>query len=181
MWYLIISTIIWLIVSFVTIIKVEDSDTCGSIIFITTVVLALVPFINMCFGIHTNNYYEETICKITGLELHNSIKQNVDGSFVLGTGYVKGSSSMELKYIFFSETQYGKKMEILPATNVYIKETNEEEPKLKRINSISYRNANWLDKLWDKNQTKIYFNKNEIGKILVVPTNTIKIEYNVEI
>ena len=180
MWYIIISCIIW-VIAFAFACVVNDEDISCAIISIVTAVLLFAPFVNLAVGLQSEEQYEEVVYEITGLELHSSTEEHFAGAFILGTGVVQGETSTNLKYVFFSNTQYGKKMEVLDGTNVYIRETDEETPKLKIIKSRRYKNANWLDKLWDSKQTKIEFGTVEHGKILVVPTNTIKIDYNVEI
>lgn len=180
MWYIILSCIIWIIILILVALR-YDEDVGSAIITIVTFILLFAPAINLAIGVQSEEQYEETIYEITGLELHNSVEEQLSGAFILGTGAVQGETSTKLKYVFFSNTQYGKKMEIIDGTNVYIRETDEETPKLKVIKSRRYKNPNWLDKLWDSKQTKIEFGTIEHGKILVVPTNTIKIDYNVEI
>lgn len=156
----------------------EDIAAILSVIFM---IMVFAPLVNWCVGVTETEVYEEVVYEITGLELHSSTEQYVEGAFILGTGVVHGGSSAELQYVYFANTQYGKKLVVLKESNVYIRETDEETPKLIAIKKKKYKKANWLDKLWDSSQDIIEFGTIEEGKILVVPTNTIKIDYNVEV
>lgn len=156
-------------------------DDVAAILSVIFFIMVFAPVVNFAFGLTETETYEEVVYEITGLELHSSNEQYLEGAFILGTGAVHGGSTTELQYVFFANTQYGKQLTTVKGTNVYIRETDEETPKLISIKKKKYKKANWLDKLWDSSQETIEFGIIEEGKILVVPTNTIKIDYNVEI
>lgn len=122
--------------------------------------------------------FEERLYGIEGLENVIETKESISGKFILGCGGVNGSKNTKMKYYYFKVNDYGKALEELEATSseVYLKETNTEEPCLIQV--------------WDIYKTgKIYKflfgndieTKKEKCKILVVPEGTIKIDYNVEI
>lgn len=178
--YILLCVIILLILGFIFFNIMWEDDASALLCFIF-MIMALAPVVNCAVGIYDSEPYEEIMYEITGLELHSSTEQYIEGAFILGTGAVQGGSTTDLQYVFFANEQYGKRMVTLKGSNVYLKETDTETPKLVSIKRKRIKKANWLDKLWDSSQDIIEFGIIEEGKVLVVPTNTIKIDYNVEI
>lgn len=116
--------------------------------------------------------------EIYGLEYKTEISQFANGVFVLGIGGYHSGTSTNNTYYFFSVTDYGKKLEKLDGshTSVYIKETDEEKPCLKKI----------IEKHKFEGFAKFLFGEyggvdTIKGYIITVPTNTIKIDYEVNI
>ncbi|MBR2507690.1 MAG: hypothetical protein IKB70_12585 [Bacilli bacterium] len=178
--YILLSIVILLVLGFILFATMWE-DEASTLLCLVFMVLALAPLVNCAVGVHDSEPYEEIVYEITGLELHSSNEQYIEGAFILGTGVVQGGSSTDLQYIFFANEQYGKRMVTLKGTNVFLRETDTETPKLISVKRKRIKEANWLDKLWDNSQDIIEFGTIEEGKVLVVPTNTIKIDYNVEI
>lgn len=81
-------------------------------------------------------------------------------------------------YYFFSVTDYGKKLEKLNGNNldIYIKETDKEKPCLKKIEE--YRKFYRFEKFMFGEFGGVGVTK---GYNITVPTNTIKIDYEVDI
>lgn len=170
------------LVAFAAAALIDDEDTCVSLLAVLILILVLTPMINQIIWKGETSSYEEIAYEITGLELQSYENEKLSGSFILGSGYVSGSRSIELQYIFFANTEHGKQLKTVKGTNLYIRETDEETPKLINIKTKIRRKANWIDQLWGHNKgEEIVYGTLDKGQILVVPTNTIKIEYNVEI
>lgn len=122
--------------------------------------------------------YEVKQYDIQGLENKVEVEKDAFGVFVLGIGYAESEENKIEKYYYFKVTEYGKQLESVNIndTQLYIKETNEKEPCLVHI--------------YEKETVNNWFYKNFFGssesktlkaKQLIVPENTIKIEYNVDI
>ena len=116
--------------------------------------------------------------KIQGLESNIETKQETFGAFVLGCGFVNSNSDTDLKYYYFKVNDIGKQLESIEidkTSNTYIRETDDIEP------CLIYR----YEKRRDTGFCKWLFGgiemEHKVAEILVVPTNTIKIEYNVDI
>ena len=175
MWWLIfiIAFVIGIILSW------YEEDLCA---LICVLLIAFIIFIGL--GGISNVYkivvkeYEKEQYKIQGLENNITTTQNTNGAFVLGFGYINSNTKEEMKYYYFKVNDIGKKLETIEITNnsdTYIRETDEIEP------CLIYRYQETINKgFW-----KWLFGENrhsdKIAEILVVPKNTIKIEYNVEI
>ena len=145
------------------------------------VLLAIVTFIIGEQGWETTEITTK-IYNISGLEIQMKDKAEFNGAFLLGCGSITASNSNEIRYIFFSNEEDGKQLQTLPIKNTYLKETNDLVPQLIEKKTVSQRAANVLDKLWGREEEILQ--REHIGTkktILVVPENTIKIDYNVTI
>lgn len=126
--------------------------------------------------------YQTEEYKIIGLETNKIQESHFNGYFMLGCGFINGESKGKMKYIYFANTNYGKQLKYIDVDNVYIKETDEEEPKLLKIETEIHRKTNWIDRgFGHKKGEEIVTGKKIKGYILVVPKNTIKIDYNIDI
>lgn len=179
MGWLVISIII--IVISMIIIGIETNSIVEGIlkgllvgIMISMLVIALFCIV-AAFNQQEIGTYEEKQYEITGLENKTNTESNINGSFLLGFGYVSGSSSEKMKYYYFRTDENGKKLESIDGTDIYIKETNEESPCLVYKYQECVNKGFWK---WLFGEEK---NKYIDAKILVVPEDTIKIEYNVDI
>lgn len=186
MWYIIISLIIIIFVG-ILITKIFDDGELGAIsAIIAMFILGFIPIANSVIYTGEETEYQQVVYEITGLEFKTELKEKsgLTGAFLLGSGFATGSSetSKEIYYVFFANTQYGKQLQTIQGENIYIKETDDESPKLVKIMRSGMRTANIIDILWGhKKGEKIETTATEQGQILVVPTNTVKIDYNVEI
>lgn len=180
MWYLI--SIVFLICVIIISIKAKldfwEIIECGFyLIFIWLILTFALYGMASCFTIQTKTY-EEKQYDIQGLENNIITSKDTNGAFILGFGYVNSDTKETIKYYYFKVDEIGKKLETLEITNnidVYIRETNEIEPCYLYIYEIRKPNSFWKWFLGD------FENENKIADVLVVPENTIKIEYNVEI
>lgn len=175
MWWLIF--VVAFVFGFILSWKEEDFYPLLSCLFIALIVLVALGGISNVHKIVVKEYEEEQY-KIQGLENNITTSQNTNGAFILGFGYINSSTKEEMKYYYFKVNDIGKKLETIEITNnsdTYIRETDEIKP------CLIYRYQETLNKgFW-----KWLFGENrqstKIAEILVVPKNTIKIEYNVEI
>lgn len=158
-----------------------DDDTASMVTILVFLVLVLTPEINNFAFVSEPVEYQEVECTITGLELIDTERTKINGAFILGTGTIVGSNSSNIQYVFFANTDYGKQMRTTDTNTVYLKETDEEEPKLINIKEKKVRKTNWIDYLWGNKEDEKVVTDELKGQTLVVPTNTIKIEYNVKI
>ena len=158
-----------------------DDDSATTVVILIFIVLAATPIVNIFIGVSEPIEYQQTECTITGLELIDSEEDKFKGTFILGAGTVSGSKSAKIQYVFFANTDYGKQLRTTDTQKIYLKETDEEEPKLISIREKRVRKLNWIDYLWGNTGEEKVLTDMLVGQTLVVPTNIIKIEYNVEI
>ena len=146
-------------------------DYC--IMFFCIYILSLITLSIFTVDVGTKT---EVLYEIYGLE-SNKETESSSNSFVLGCGILKNSSTTKIKYYFFKETTKGKILKSIVAenSNVYIKETNERNPCLMKEYKIKKQNKLFELLFWKMDL------KTEKSTILIVPENTIKIEYNVEV
>ena len=171
----IILTIIALIVAIIKGIHEQNFEYTVALLFIYLMVIGAIFIIGLAVGQKTINTYEEKQYNIQGLENNIEIKQEMHGHFILGFGSVSSKTEQEMKYYYFKSNKKGKQLKSVKASNVYIRETDKQKP--------------CLIKEYEEKEFTGFFkfmfgtcnNKVEKNKILVVPTNTIKIEYNVDI
>lgn len=179
MWYCIISILIVVVVFLLASKFTYDEDLIFGITTITIIFLFFIPMINYAIGRYTVDE-EHKLYNITGLELQNQENSSFYGSFVLGCGTVAGQTSQQLQYVFFSNEEYGKQLQTLPFNGTYLKETDDETPQVIELRTVIKKKVTIIDELWGKNKDyEVGLEKTK--HILVVPTNTIKIDYNVEI
>ena len=174
MWWLICLTAI---IVGVCIAIFYDEDFGLGIITVVLFGILILFVIRLCY-IDIVEEYEIEQYKIQGLENNITTNQSTNGAFILGFGYVNSQTKEEMKYYYFKVNDIGKKLETIEISNnsdTYIRETDEIEP------CLIYR--------YQKTENKGFFkwlfgkceNETKIAEILVVPSNTIKIEYNVDI
>jgi len=180
MWYFLISVFIMIVVLFITCAKCEDGELQMGIITLVFIILVAIPIINLMVVKYNVREIQEVQYTITGLEFQENVNDELKGCFILGSGKIEANTVRELKYVYFINTEYGKQLHSSEASKVYIKETDNEAPKLVTIKRIAWRYANIIDKLWGHDDI-IENGTTVVGEILVVPTNTIKIDYNIEI
>lgn len=177
---IILSTIIGIIASKIgdDLDKVENFiagfATTGLILICIVAILATIAIFNRTTG----EEYEVEQYKIQGLENNIETKQETNGAFVLGFGYINSSTSEKIKYYYFKVNDLGKKLEskeIYNYSNTYIRETNKTEPcliyKMQETKNEGFWKILFGEDIWTGRK----------AEILVVPENTIKIEYNVDI
>ena len=158
-----------------------DEDFASSICVLLFFVLLTTPMINQTIGVQEPFEYQEELYTITGLELKNESSTQLNGHFILGTGYINGSNKDKLQYVFFANTEYGKQLKTTDTNNIYLRETDDEEPKIINIKQKRIRKTNFIDLLWGNKNEEEIVRDDLVGQIVVVPTNTIKIDYNIEI
>ena len=158
---------------------IYGEDSAGIIAGSFIISILLTFFIYVLGSIGANMYgiidtYEVKVCDIQGLENNIDTKEYVKGAFILGCGYIDGGTEQKMKYYYFEVTNRGKKLASTD-TNVYIRETDETSPCLIYEKSKTHFTGafQWL---FGENE-----NERINAEILVVPNNTIKIEYNVDI
>ncbi len=175
MWWIII--IIGMIIGTIYSWRDEDFTPLMCIVFIALIIVLLLGGLSSCFQVVVREY-EEKQYNIQGLENNITTSQKTSGAFVLGFGYINSETTEQIKYYYFKVNDIGKQLETIEIgnySNTYIRETNEIEP------CLIYR----YQETKNKGLFKWLFGEerepNKIAEILVVPENTIKIEYNVEI
>lgn len=179
MWYCIISVLIVVVVFLLASKFTYNEDLVFGIATITIIFLPFILIINYTVGRYTVDE-EHKLYNITGLELQSQENSSLYGSFILGCGTVTGQTSQQLQYVFFSNEKYGKQLQTLPLNGTYLKETDDETPQVIELRTVIKKKVTIIDKLWGKNEDyEVGLEKTKY--ILVVPTNTIKIDYNVEI
>ena len=176
MFYFILSIILSTLIGILCYYRSYDEDLGFSIGVIIFIVLMAVSLFNNFIG-YTEVEYEKVVYEIEGLELQN--EETVNGNFLLGTGYI--TSSNKIQYIYFAKTEFGKQLKTEDASTIYLVETNEKKPQLIEKRKQKIRKTNFIDKLWsEEEENKILLDILE-KKILIVPENTIQIEYKVEV
>lgn len=149
---------------------------CG--MFLWLIFIAIMSGVSLTSSEVVGEPWEIEQYKIQGLESNIETEQETFGAFVLGCGFVGSDSDTDLKYYYFKINDIGKKLESITIdnnSNTYIRETDDTEP------CLIYR----YEKRKDTGFCKWLFGgiemEHKVAEILVVPTNTIKIEYNVDI
>ena len=135
--------------------------------------LILIPFIN---SFVTNVTEQEIIVtKIYSCD----VAAVADGRFILGTGILYQSP----QYYFFKEKDGGYILDRLPAALTVIKECEDVAPHMEQTVTRSYRTANWLDRMFGhtKGEKILVTEVSDNLRTLVVPLNTIKMEFNINI
>lgn len=114
---------------------------------------------------------------IKGLQYQTEKESVSEGVFLLGFGEYKSGTKTHHTYSFFYMTEFGARLTYIDDEKyeVYIRESDEEEPNVKPLYEVKEFDGK-LEKLYGENR-----NQKEIGRIITVPTNTIKIDYNVSI
>ena len=169
--FLIVAIIIGYIIG-----KINYEEGLG-VAFAILIAIIIILIANSICGTPIEEY-EVVQYSIQGLENNITTKQETFGAFVLGCGFVNSETNEDMKYYYFKVNDLGKKLESITITNysnTYIRETNDIEP------CLIYR----YTKCKNEGFLKWFIGENEKSfkeaTILVVPTNTIKIEYNVDI
>ena len=145
-----------------------------TVLFVIVVLLNILSFI---FAKQVKTY-EKKQYDIQGLENNIITNQETNGAFILGFGYVDSETKENITYYYFKVDKLGKKLETINIDNyseIYIRETNDMKPCLIYVYE-KYENVGVFKFLLGK---KDYESK--VAEVLVVPENTIKIEYNVEV
>lgn len=175
MWWIII--IIGIVIGIILSMRDEDFTPLMCFGFIALIIVLLLGGLSSCFQVVVREY-EEKQYNIQGLENNITTSQKTNGAFVLGFGYINSETTEQIKYYYFKVNDIGKKLETIEIGNnsdTYIRETNKIEP------CLIYRYQETKNKGLFKWLFGEERNPNKIAEILVVPENTIKIEYNVEI
>lgn len=176
MLYCILTLVLAILIGVITYMMTYDDENgfaAGMSIFIISGVILLI---NNNIGAEERPY-KRTAYEISSLEVINST--NYTGAFILGTGSVGSSQSM--KYVFFINDENGKQLKTINAEGVYLIETNQETPKLQEEVKQFVRKTNWIDTLWGTTEKEKIMLETIEKQTLIIPENTIKIEYNVEI
>lgn len=97
---------------------------------------------------------------------------NVNGRFVLGTGYIESKNY----YYFYINTDKGLKAEKIEANNVYIQETDEVSPRI-IYQYHKYIYPEWYKKLFVANSNP----HGDVTTIIKVPTNTVTTQYIIDL
>lgn len=176
MFYFVLSIILSILIGILCYYRSYDEDLSFSIGVIIFIVLMAVSLFNNFIG-YTEIEYETVAYEIEGLELQN--QEELTGNFILGIGYVENSN--KIQYIYFAKTEFGKQLKTEDANTIYLVETNEKKPQLIEKRKQKIRKTNFIDKLWgEEEENKILLDILK-EKILIVPENTIQIEYKVEV
>ena len=122
--------------------------------------------------------YEVKQYEIEGLQTNMNVSSNLSGHFILGFGSIHGETHENLTYYYFKKNKLGSTIESLKEENgisVYVREDNTQKPCLIDVNKKYKYNKFFRFMLTKKEQ------EYTDAKILIVPENTIKIEYNVDL
>lgn len=140
-------------------------------------VYGMIWLVLSCITYSTGEVCEEVLYNIEGLQNNVEINQYINGTFILGCGSVSGGSNATMKYYYFKCNEFGKALETLNAANgdIYIRETDDQEPCLIQVYDV-FKSNPWYNFLFGE-----FERKEPKCKVLVVPINTIKIDYNVDI
>lgn len=179
MFYIITMVVIVAAIYFITYSIFRDDESSTALAGMVLMVLLAVPFFNNFIGWY-DEYVDIEKYKIVSLELMTNTNQETKGVFVLGCGTINSSANREMKYVYVSDEEYGKQIQTLEIRNTYLKETDEETPKLIERTKVVKRKNNIIDYLWNNKQEESVMLTSIERNILVVPKNTIKVNYNIE-
>lgn len=105
--------------------------------------------------------------------LNAGIENSLNGKFTIGRGYVSGKS--EVVYYYYVEKEYGKILESIDAKDTYIEESDEIEPCIKYIYTRTYTQEDAPEGI-----ERVDYKRRE-ATVLVVPKNTIQVEYKTNV
>lgn len=172
--------IIGIIITIIFIIFVGDwVEEKVAVAFVSMFILAgiyMIVILNQPYEVIET--YEEKQYDIQGLENNIETEKIAKSGFVLGVGFASASETQNMKYYYFKVLDFGKQLETLEIgqhSDTYIRETDEMTPcLLKRYETRKKKENKFFG---------VKSNSYNVSKetILVVPTNTIKIDYNIEI
>lgn len=178
--YIIISIIILVAVYYATYSISYSDETASALAGLIGIALIAIPFLNNFVGCY-DEYVSVKKYNIASLELVTSESTQIKGGFILGCGTINGSTDKQIKYVFLSDEEYGKQIQTLDIKDVYLKETDEEVPQLIEDRKIQKRKHNIIDILWGEKDAESELFTTLERTILIVPKNTIKVKYNIEI
>jgi len=166
-----------------------EAEIAAAVLMIGVMLFSITNVI--AYGITDNDYditakYEEKQYEICGLENKTSQEFYLDGeykqSFFIGYGSIHAETETEMNYFYFKKNEYGKILESVPINEAYIREKEYVTPSLLWIvEERCYKGHPILSKLFFFIRKEDEKQGIKTGTILEVPTNTIKIEYNVDI
>jgi hypothetical protein len=173
---LIIGLVIFVLISLIIIFTEKGIGNIIGGIFTTLFCVSLVYGVLMLvvrLELRTNSKYTKYVYKELPIQsLINKSGFSVNGSFVLGTGNVSGRDKDY--YVAYAMFEKGLLRVRVDASNTFIKETNDESPKI--INFwvaevyTGYKNK-WF---WNSKYILGNWEENKYGdKIVVVPKNTV--------
>lgn len=96
--------------------------------------------------------------------------KEIEGSFFLGCGTINGN----MKYVYIVEEEFGQTMKSINVNDVYLKETQDNEPKIVHYKQqVINRKLNFwfLTDEW----------LNDTKTVIEVPNGTIKYDYNIDL
>lgn len=175
MWWLIL--LIVLGISFFISVALEDSDVGCWIFFIASIILLFLGVASIVSK-EVVDEYEQVQYEIQGLENNIITSQDTTGRFILGFGSINSTTTEKIKYYYFKVDGIGKQLETINVnnfSNTYIRETDDIKPCLIHRYQVT-KNTGFFKWLFGESEKEAL-----IAEVLVVPTNTIKIEYNVEV
>ena len=166
----------------------DEPEEVFSLLMVNIAILVGVNVIALCMS---ENYevtaiYEQKQYEISGLENKTSQEFYLDGhyrgSFIIGYGSIHAETETEMNYYYFKDNEYGKILESVPTNEAYIREKDDVTPSLIWIvEERLYKGHPNLHKWFFTIRKEDEKQGIKTGTILEVPTNTIKIEYNVDI
>jgi len=173
---LIISLIIFVIISMIIITTKKDwISILGEIACALFVMMAIYGLVMLIGRVEMDNNFKYVKYEFKELPIQSLINKSgfsVNGSFVLGTGSVSGKDKDY--YVAYALFEKGLLRVKVDASNAYIKETNDESPKI-----INF----WVRENWAGYQSKWFWNsapivgdwkENKYGdKVVVVPKGTV--------
>lgn len=149
----------------------------GMILLCALVIALVLVIVDWCFSsFKKTEEYKVVSYNIDSLNLQTTQENNTFGFFILGCGMLNGNSVENIKYYYFAETEKGKKIENVPANKTYIIESDTQEPHLEEVHTKTYFDG-WKKVLLGNRHTYDVVTE----YILVVPTKTIKVSYDVEL
>lgn len=146
-----------------------NSISIGSTVFINNYMSDLLPvmiiisslvFLLSISGFFTKNQYQGITYKEKIYSLKNDVrtKSKINGSFILGTGNINGSSKVIDYYIYYKEARFGLVKNKLEAKDVELIQRDDINPCFLKV-----------------------LVEGEEYKVLIVPKNTVKRKISIEI
>ena len=179
MWYILICIIIFLIFGIIAWKLNLDEDETSCIALFLFFIMMIIPATNGINSWEEISTREETLYTISGLDLKTFTDIESKGFFVLGTGGYLSDTQIETSYVFFKNTDLGKELTTVPANRIALRESNNEVPQLKAAYVTERRKANVIDRLWGATEEYITNETKRYVEILIIPENSIKVEYNI--
>lgn len=125
---------------------------------------------------------KENVTEIASVTLNSDSSSSLNGSFVLGSGTIKGESEVENYFYFYTKDENGRyKLDKINASTVLIDEDNEKGPNIvvyETYNEVITQPTKFGKLLGFKEETNEHLDDSETETVMYLPEESIIKDYN---